>query len=175
MRNPRNTIAGLVLAVVAGPVGAVTVYQCEDSQGNRTFESACPPGTTEVQQKDYVSPGEPTAAAEDLGPAPDLPPVTVYQVPDCESCAQMREFLEFREIPYTTKDVKDNLDLQVELKTRSGDLRAPTALVGDQAIVGFNRTALLAALEESGYIAPAETAPLAAPTEATPAPPAAER
>jgi glutaredoxin len=170
MHYARTSIAGLVLALLAGPACAVTVFQCEDSQGNRTFERACPPGTKVVQEKDYQSSGEAPAPAEDLGPAPDLPPITVYLVPDCESCTQMKEFLDFRQIPYTTKDVKDNLDLQVELKTRSGDLRAPTVLVGEKAVVGFNRTALLGALQESGYIeAPAPEAAPAPPAEQPPA------
>ncbi|MBI1732944.1 MAG: DUF4124 domain-containing protein [Gammaproteobacteria bacterium] len=178
MQNPLEFTAALILALIAGPSAAVTVFQCEDELGNRTFESACPPGTKEVQQKDYVGGGAAPAPTQ-AQPAGDLPAVTLYLVPDCESCAQMREFLEFREIPYTTKDVKQDLALQVELKQRSGDLRAPTVMVGDKAIVGFNRGALLAALQESGHVAPEEipagpapgtAAPEASPATAGPAP-----
>lgn len=153
MHDARKLIAGVILALAAGPATTVTVYQCEDDKGNRTFESACPPGTKEVQQKDYAADGG-AAAAE--GSTEALAEITMYEVPDCEACAQIREFLDLREIAYTTKDVKDDVVLQGELKKRSGELRAPTVLVGEKAIVGYNRAALLAALQEAGHIVPDE-------------------
>ena len=151
MYNAQKLIAGLILALTAGSASAVTVFECEDDKGNRTFESACPPGTTKVQQKDYAANGG-DGAEETSG---ELPEVTLYLVPECETCIQTRDFLTARDIPYTTKDVKSDFALQEELKKRSGELRAPTVLIGEKAVVGFNRAGLIAALQASGHM-PAE-------------------
>lgn len=153
MLDPRRFSLALVLAVAAGTTHAVEVYQCEDDKGNRTFESACPPGTKEVGKRDYAGA---TAATADTGDEA-LPGITLYVVPDCEACDQFREFFTSRDIPVSTKDVKVDVALQSELKQRSGELRAPTVLVGEKAIVGYNRAALIAALKESGHLAEDDT------------------
>ena len=148
MNDARILLAGLVLTLTTGSAAAVTVYQCEDDKGNRTFESACPPGTKQVEQKDYSADG----ASASVQPTGDLPEVTLYLVPECDTCIQTRDFLEARDIPYTTKDVKSDFALQEELKKRSGTLRAPTVMVGEKAVVGFDRSALTAALQVSGLL-----------------------
>jgi len=152
MNDARMYFVGLVLALTTGSAAAVTVYQCKDTDGNLTYESACPPGTTEVKQQDYDAEG----GQAPVQPTGDLPEVTLYLVPECDTCAQTRDFLEARDIPFTTKDVKTDFALQEELKKRSGSLRAPTVVVGETAVVGFNRAGLTAALQESGYIPAAE-------------------
>ncbi len=173
MFDVRKAFSTAILLLVAGPATAVTVYQCEDENGSRTFESACPPGTTPVGERDYGSAA--ALAVEEESEAP--PEITLYVVPECEACTQIREFLDLREIPYSTRDVSNDAVLQLELRKRAGELRAPTVLVGEKAVVGYNRTALIAALQESGHITaeeepegtggavPGETA-----EEATPAP-----
>jgi glutaredoxin len=150
MFNARSILCAAVLgAAVTPPSPAVTVLQCEDEHGNRSFESACPPGTKEVGARDYPGVAAP-AAAEEEEEAP--PEITLYLVPECEACTQIREFLDLRQLPYTVKDVKDDAVLQQELKKRSGELRAPTVMVGEKAVVGYNRTALIATLQEAGHI-----------------------
>ena len=148
MYDARILFAGLILSLTTGSAAAVTIYQCEDEKGNRTYESTCPPGTKNVEKRDYATDG--ARAAE--GDQAELLPVTMYVVPDCDACTQIKEFLSVHQIPYTTKDVKDDVALQGELKKIAGELRAPTVLVGEKAIVGYNRAALIAALKESGYL-----------------------
>lgn len=151
MYDARILFAGLILTLFTGSAAAVTVYECEDEKGNRTFESACPPGTQEVKKKAYAADGA-TAPDDTAG---DLPEVTLYLVPACDTCVQTRDYLDARDIPYTSKDVSTDFALQEELKKRSGALRAPTVMIGDQAVVGFNRASLTTALQEAGHI-PAE-------------------
>ena len=152
MYDARMLFAGLILTLTAGSATAVTVYECEDDKGNRTFESACPPGTKEVKQKDYDA----AAGAAPADTTGDLPEVTLYLVPECDTCVQTKDYLDARDIPYVTKDVKTDFALQEELKKRSGALRAPTVMVGDKAVIGFNRAGLTAALQESGHISAEE-------------------
>jgi len=154
MKDARILITGLILALTAGSAAAVTVYQCEDEKGHRSFESACPPGSKEVKQKDYNAKGGTSPAANTA----DLPEVTLYLVPECDTCQQTRDFLAARNIPYTTKDVKTDFAMQEELKKRSGALRAPTVMVGETAVVGFNRAGLTAALQESGHLSAEDAA-----------------
>lgn len=132
------------------PAQAATVLQCEDANGNKTFETYCPPGTKEVGQKNYT--------VTESEAAPNLEALTLYMTPNCDSCKQVKEFIEYRKLPITEKNVDNNAELQQELKEKSGELRVPVLLVGDKALAGFNREALLQALTAAGYIS-AEPAP----------------
>ena len=147
MRFNLNLLILLVLFLCAGPVRAVQVYECEDANGNRTFQDRCPPGTTQVEKKD-IHTGTGTAGNE---AASKIGTMTLYVVPNCDSCEQVKEFLAVRHLSVEEKNVNDNVDLQNELKEKAGDLRVPTLLIGDQVITGYNRTSLLAALKQAGY------------------------
>jgi len=50
------------------------------------------------------------------------------------------------------KNVADDVNLQNELKDLAGELQVPVLLVGSKVLTGYNRTALLQALTESGHI-----------------------
>lgn len=158
MRVNINLLIFLTLFLCAGTARAVAVYECEDANGNRTFQDRCPPGTKQVEKKDiHVGTGSTGKSA-----ASSIGPLTLYVVPDCDSCEQVKEFLAVRHLSVVEKNVNDNVDLQNELKEKAGDLRVPTLLVGDQVITGYNRTSLLAALKQAGYKEPEEDKPAAA-------------
>lgn len=136
-----------LLSLTALPGWAVNIYECEDEQGNRTFERRCPPGTTPINQKSYKTkaPGGGGTQKTNLN-------ATLYVVPDCDTCDQVREFLSIRNISFTEKDVNDNVELQEELKDKTGgDLRVPVLVLGDKVLSGYNRTSLLNALADAGY------------------------
>jgi len=133
---------------------AVTVVECEDADGNRTFQDRCPPGSTEVASK-RIATG--TGGGGEGGPA--IGPLTLYVVPNCDSCTQVKEFLSVRRLSVTEKNVNDDIALQNELKEKAGDLRVPTLLVGDSVISGYNRAELLAALKKAGFQEEEEAAP----------------
>lgn len=145
----------LASCLVALPALAVTVSQCEDDKGNRSYAEFCPPGTKRVNEKEYA-----TSTKFEQAEKKKLE-VVLYSVPGCELCTQMREFLTVRQVPFTEKNVNDDADLQNELKKKAGTLKVPTLIVGDKAIVGYNRGAAAAALVEGGYLdaSAIETAP----------------
>jgi glutaredoxin len=126
-------------------VAAVSVYQCEDERGNKTFQDHCPPGTTEVTRKDYST----TTPVVNTGSKPAL---TLYTIPGCDTCEQLREFLSIRNLQVTEKNVADDVNLQNELKDLAGELQVPVLLVGSKVLTGYNRTALIEALTVSGHI-----------------------
>lgn len=135
----------VLLLLVAAPLtaSAATVYQCEDASGQRTFQDRCPPGTKVVMESRYGRP-EPAAAggAQDAA----IGPVTLYVVPDCESCEEVREFLQLREVEFEEVNVADDVEMQNRLKKVSGQLRVPTTVIGGRAVIGYNRGELAAAL-----------------------------
>lgn len=138
--------AALLLAAQSWPVLGVSIHKCEDEQGNITYQDRCPPGTTAVESKNYRVMGE----NEDSGASPSGP-LKLYVVPDCDSCAEVEEFLAARDIPVNKVDVKDNVELQEELKEIAGELSVPALVINDDVIMGYDRNALIDALSGAGY------------------------
>ena len=125
---------------------ATKIHECEDEQGNRTFQKYCPPGSTVLAAKNYSS------ATHSSDANAVLPALVLYAVPDCAVCDQLREDLSARNISVTEKNIKDNGLLQQELKSKTGgDLRVPVLLIGEQVISGYEKDSLSSALEKAGY------------------------
>lgn len=148
----------LALILLAGlfslnAMAAVKIVQCEDEQGNKSFQKVCPPGTTQVNEM-RVSTGAPSSAETgDQGSANDIN-ATLYYIPDCDACDGVREYLRDRNIPITEKNVFDNVDLQKEMKEVSGKQSVPVTVIGDKVLIGYNRTELKQALAAAGYQEP---------------------
>lgn len=145
-------LAFILLSVISFSGLCVQIIECEDEEGNRTFAQHCPPGSEEVGKRQY-STSTPDAGATTTASLS----TTLYIVPDCDTCDQVREFLQIRDISVMEKDVSDNAELQEELKEKTGgDLRVPVLLIGAEVLSGYNRTALLQALNNAGYSEEAE-------------------
>lgn len=137
--------AGLALSVTS--LWAVEIHVCEDEAGNQTFQKFCPPGSKSLSTKEYSA-----RNAENID-GTSLPEVVLYAVPDCDICDQVREHLSASNIRITEKNIKDNGELQQELKSKTGgDLRVPVLLVGEKVVAGYDRENLSAVLREAGYI-----------------------
>ncbi len=80
------------------------------------------------------------------------PALTLYTIPGYDTCEQLREFLSIRKLQVTEKNVADDVNLQNELKDLAEELQVPVLLVGSKVLTGYNRTAPLQALTESGHI-----------------------
>jgi len=145
MTSTKLSVLILALAVYCSPAVAVNIYQCKDAQGNISFQDRCPPGSTPVGEKQYSAnvPAGSTSKA--------TAPLTLYVVPNCDSCKQVEDFLAARGISVNEKNVNDSIDLQNELKKAAGGLKVPALMVGGKAIVGYNRSAMLDALSKAGY------------------------
>jgi glutaredoxin len=131
---------------------AVDIIECEDEQGNKTFAQQCPPGSKAVNRRSYSTV---TADAAATGTSVSA---TLYVVPACDTCDQVREFLDIRKISVTEKDISKDVELQNELKEKTGgDLRVPVVLIGDKVLSGYNRASLQEALAAAGYQEPEAT------------------
>ena len=138
-------ILTLMLFLHSSSTWGVSVYECEDAEGNRSFHDRCPPNTTQLAEKQYsVKAGAPGKT--------DLAVLTLYVVPDCDTCQQVREFLSVRSIAFNEKDVNENIELQTELKEKAGNLKVPALVIGEQVVTGYERNQLISVLTSSGYI-----------------------
>lgn len=78
-------------------------------------------------------------------------PVTLYTSEACkETCAQARELLNQRGVPYSEVDVGDEADL-AQLKKLSGGNAVPVMTVGRELYKGFERGIYQTALDSAGY------------------------
>lgn len=135
-----------VLLFFSQSTQAVTILQCEDEQGNISFQDRCPPGTKEVGAKDYKTRGSGDDSATYTGPA------TLYRIAECDGCDQIKEFMTARNIRVIEKNVSDNEEYRKELQEKTGgELKVPTILIGDSTVVGYNRSKMLSALSDAGY------------------------
>ncbi len=145
MKDLLNLLTFLMLCMAVFPSWAVKIYECEDEQGNRTFESHCPPWTKSVNEKQYSTGSTTTQNKQNLA-------VTLYIVPDCETCDQVKEFLAIRNISITEKNANESAELQKELREKTGgELHVPTLLIGETVLIGYERNRLLKALTDAGY------------------------
>lgn len=150
----------LALCAVAPTLYAVTVYECEDAQGNRTFQDICPPGTTPVQEKQFYTGSK---KAKELEAVRSQYPVTLYSTPTCDACDLVRSYLQNRGVPFTEKDVSNNAELQQELLSKSGGLTVPTTFIGDSFVAGYNKANLKSELDNAGYPETMEPGAVTAP------------
>ena len=143
-----NGLLACSLLFSANGYAAVKIVECEDENGNRSFQKTCPPGFTEVGSKKFStgsgSAGDGAQSSSDIQ-------VTMYMIPDCESCDVVREFLQTRNISVTEKDVSEDIELQKELSDLAGSLQVPTTVIGEEKLTGFSRSNFISALKKAGY------------------------
>ena len=148
MKQLVSGISAILFCLTSANLFAVSIYECVDEAGNRTFQERCPPGTTLAGEKKFYTG---TGVAE--GAAPDVA-VTLYLVPDCDACDVVRNVLSDYGARFTEKNIENNVELQTELMEKSGGgatLSVPTVIVGEKVIVGFNKQGLTSTLEEAGF------------------------
>ncbi len=127
-------------------IAAVKIVECEDAEGNRSFQKACPPDSTQVGEKSLKTGPNSTESSSNK----DIT-ATLYMVPDCEACDEIREFLGARKIPITEKDANESIEIQKELTELTGALKVPTTIIGEEVLTGYSRANFISALEAAGY------------------------
>ncbi|GJM17708.1 MAG: hypothetical protein DHS20C13_30350 [Thermodesulfobacteriota bacterium] len=125
---------------------AVNVVECEDETGNHSFQKVCPPGSMKIGEKKLKT----GASAEKKSSNTNIQ-VTLYSIPDCEACDEIREFLGTRNISITEKNANEDIDIQKELTELTGSLKVPTTIIGEEVLTGYNRSKFLSVLEAAGY------------------------
>lgn len=114
---------------------ATDVLQCKDSEGGLSFQKYCPPGTIEVNRKKIFT-GKTKSNEDNSGT--DMA-VTLYVIPNCEACIEVKELLQSKNIVFAEKDVSDSFPLQEELTEIAGSLGVPVTVIGEKVITGYQR------------------------------------
>ena len=68
--------------------------------------------------------------------------VIVYSTPTWPHCSHVKEFLSQRGVKYTELNVAENEQARGEMIKKTGSMAVPTITVGDQAVVGFDKSKL---------------------------------
>ncbi|MDI6800019.1 MAG: Uxx-star family glutaredoxin-like (seleno)protein [Actinomycetota bacterium] len=68
--------------------------------------------------------------------------VKVYSTPTCPYCVQVKEYLKTRGIEFEDFGVASDADARSEMVEKSGQMGVPVIVVGDEIVVGFDRSRL---------------------------------
>lgn len=140
------TVAGLCAAQ------AESLYKWVDSQGRVSYHDRPPPEGSDfrVEQKNLDA-GRKSEVDDTLEKIVEKYPVVLYSVPVCGSCDLARAYLEKRKIPYSEKNLENNVELQQKLKQKYGALSAPTITIGEKVMKGYVESILEGELDTAGY------------------------
>lgn len=151
MKFLTNSLSILVLFLSAFHVQAVTIQECvNDDTGEKTFQKNCPPGTSSLNTLKLQT-GKSRKSVEQ---EPSNINITLYTIPDCDSCDVTRRVLKDYGSNFTELNLEDNAELQNKLKEEigaEGNLQVPTVIFGEKQIVGFNKETLINELESAGF------------------------
>ncbi|HEY4521656.1 MAG TPA: Uxx-star family glutaredoxin-like (seleno)protein [Candidatus Paceibacterota bacterium] len=68
--------------------------------------------------------------------------VKIYTTPTCTYCKMAKEFFKQNKIQYEELDVVTNAKAREEMINKSGQMGVPVIFVGDDIVVGFDRSRL---------------------------------
>jgi len=72
--------------------------------------------------------------------------VSIYTTDTCTYCKQAKELFKEKGIEYNEYNVGHDADKRKEMIDKTGQMGVPVIQIGDDVMVGFDRTAVLEAL-----------------------------
>lgn len=73
--------------------------------------------------------------------------VTIYSTPTCHYCNMAKDYFNDNQVKYEAFDVASDLEKRKEMMEKSGQLGVPVITIGDEVVVGFDRSRLAKLLE----------------------------
>ncbi len=137
------------------------MYRWVDDSGNVHYSDQVPASGAKNVQKQSLSVGQSSSAGLPyaLQQAVKNFPVALYTSEACkDTCAQARELLNQRGVPYSETTVTDEVDI-AQLKKLSGGSVVPVMTVGRELYKGFESGIYKAALDTAGYPASSQLPP----------------
>ena len=145
----------LLAAAIASPAAAhaqSSLYRWVDKDGKVQYTDTPPPADARgATQKRFGSAADEPQVPFATQTAMRRNPVMLWVAPQCEPCAQGRQLLANRGIPFRERDVQSNIETQRAFKELAGDLNVPLLEVGTSRIKGFEEGQWNAALDGAGY------------------------
>jgi len=74
--------------------------------------------------------------------------VKLYSTPTCSSCNMAKQFLKEQEIHFEDVDVENDEEAVKEMVEKSGRTALPVIDINGQIIVGFDKSAIVEALQK---------------------------
>lgn len=68
--------------------------------------------------------------------------IIVYSTQSCHFCKEVKEFLDKNKITYTLIDVGTDASKRREMIEKSNQMGVPVITVGEEVVVGFNKSKL---------------------------------
>jgi glutaredoxin len=132
-----------------------TVYRWVDKDGKVQYsDSPPPPDAKSSSERRLIGGG---ASTEEQVPyatqlATKRNPVTLYVSSECgDYCAQGRELLSKRGVPFSEKNAQTSQADQDALMKIAGSLSVPFLVIGESNVRGFDEGSWNAALDRAGY------------------------
>ncbi len=66
--------------------------------------------------------------------------ITIYSTPTCHFCHMAKDFLTEKNIPFTDYNVATDLEKRQEMMQKSGQMGVPVIYIGDEMIIGFDKS-----------------------------------
>lgn len=144
----------LVVSLAAGLAAQAqsTLHRWVDKDGKVHFtDTPPPPDAKSATQKRYGQSPDEQPLPFTTQAAMKQHPVMLWVAPNCEPCAQGRELLANRGVPFSERDVQANVETQTAFRKVTGDLNVPVLEIGASRIKGFEEGQWNAALDSAGY------------------------
>ena len=152
--STKLAVALVALAVPALADAQSSVYRWVDKNGKVQYSDQPPPeevksltqkrmggGTVDVSQMPYAT-----------QIAMQKSPVTMFGASNCgDLCNRGRDLLAKRGIPFSERDVQNNVGDAEAVKKLIGAIEVPVLLVGDTKVKGFDEGSWNGALDSAGY------------------------
>ena len=74
--------------------------------------------------------------------------IKVYTTDSCPWCDKAKNFLKSKNLEYTELNVQDDMEAREEMIKKSRQMRVPVLDINDNIIIGFDKAAILKALEK---------------------------
>ncbi len=78
--------------------------------------------------------------------------VIIYTTPTCPYCKLAKRYFETLNVPYTEIDVSRDQKAAMDMYMKSGQLGVPQIEIGDEIIIGFDKTSIDLALKNHRII-----------------------
>jgi len=155
----RAMLAAGMLAMLAGAgtdANAQQIYKIVGPDGRVTFTDQPPndpaakaaPAKVVPLSRDGTTPV--ASLPFELRQAASRYPVTLYTSPGCQTCAQGRQYLVSRGIPFTEKTVASKEDGEALMRL-AGTQAVPLLTIGSQQLKGWSDTEWAQFLDAAGY------------------------
>ena len=154
MKSRIPVLLCLVSALAASAALAQsTVYRWVDKDGKVQFTDTPPPTDAKsVTERRMGGGGSDEQLPYATQVAARRSPVTLYASDDCgDYCAQGRELLSKRGIPFAEKNPQKNPADAEALKAAIGALEVPVLMVGTTPVKGYGEESWQSALDQAGY------------------------